>query len=293
VQADFRQAGGDPLLPSIEEMRRQRQQHQRELEGFKTQTEPELGKTAGNIRLAYNLTDSPLAFKESLEQDGLTAARVSQTDIQERESVRKQENRDAAISDWNAGKAEIIDVDQKPAPAPDHAKTSSSRLSDHAREGDVVVLDNWGNIHELNQRTTGDTRKDAQGFLAGIGYLPSIDTARRELEEKQRREIQVPTGPQNGGLVAQQMWALRRLQDADRQRRDPQPHEEQNRKEEERRAREAAGRTAAEVDPQRYLTDPDYRRQVKADREYKTPEERKTARENELRAMLEQQDRQR
>lgn len=32
------------------------------------------------------------------------------------------------------------------------------RLSDHAREGDVVILDRWGNVYELNQRTTGDSR---------------------------------------------------------------------------------------------------------------------------------------
>jgi hypothetical protein len=293
VQAEFRRAAGDPLLLSIEEMQRQRQQHQQELQAFKAHAEPKLGKTAGNIRLAYNLTDSPLAFKEFLEQGGLTAARVGWQDVRQRENARKQENQDATIGDWNAAKPELIDVEHKPAPAPDHAKTPSRRLSDHAREGDVVILDRWGNIYEPNQRTTGDTRKDAQGFLAGIGYLPSIETARRELDEKRRQAIQVPTGPQHGGLVAQQMWALRRLLDADRQRREPQRREDQRRKEEERRAEEAARRTGAEVDPHRYLTDPDYRRQVKADRAYKTPEERKAARENELRALLEQQDRQR
>ena len=97
VQAEFRQAGGEPLLLSIEEMQGQRRQHQQELEAFKAHTEPELGKTAGNIRLAYNLTDSPLAFKEYVEQDGLTAARVGWQDIRQRENARKQENRDAVI----------------------------------------------------------------------------------------------------------------------------------------------------------------------------------------------------
>ena len=58
----------------------------------------------------------------------------------------------------------------------------------------------------------------------------------------------------------------------------------------------APRKPAAERQPKSIPTvpdDPDYRRQVKADRAYKTPEERKAARENELRALLEQQDRQR
>jgi hypothetical protein len=84
-------------------------------------------------------------------------------------------------------------------------------------------------------------------------------------------------------MVQQQAWALDRVRAAD----------EFRRKEDERRREETARRSSGEIDPARYLTDPDYRRQVKAERAYQTPEERRTQRENDLRASLEQQDRQR
>jgi hypothetical protein len=69
--------------------------------------------------------------------------------------------------------------------------------------------------------------------------------------------------------------------------------DEYRRREEGRRAEDEARKTTAEIDPQRYLADPEYRRQVKSERAYQTPEERKAERENALRTMMEQQDRQR
>ena len=264
LAAEFRQAGGHAPLPSIADAQRDRREERRQLlrevDALKAPTEPELNKAAGDIRLAYNLADGPQAFKQMLEQSGLTAARAAWQDIRERDSATTPE-----------------------------ATKPPARLSDHAREGDVVILDKWGKIHELNQRTTGDTRKAAQAFVAGIGQLPSISHARRELEEKRQQPIRVPTGPQQGGLVAHQMSAVRRLAgNAERQRR-----EQQRRDDQERRTEEAARKTSSEIDPQRYLTDPDYRREVRTTRAHKTPEERKADRANELRAQLEQQDRQR
>jgi Relaxase/Mobilisation nuclease domain len=251
--------------------------------------EPELNKTAGTIRLAYNLTDGPQAFREFLRQDGLTMANVTAQDIQERDSARRQENRFAAISAWDMAEQGFRDAEQSVSPAP--APRRSGRLSDHAREGDVVILDKWGNVYELNQRTTGDTRRDAQAFVAGIGPLPSVRQVRSDLEEHRQRPIHLPTGPQHGGLVAQQMWALRRVQNAGRQR-----HHEHQRSDEQRGDRDHAEKQkadAGEVDIERYRADPEYRRQVHQAQSFKTPEERKADRENNLRALLEQQDRQR
>jgi hypothetical protein len=278
--------GLDMPLSSISDIQHERQR-ERELEAARAeQAQPELTKTSASIRLAYNLAPGPEAFRELLEQRGLTAARVTAQDIQERDSARRQESRFGAIRAWDRAEPELLGPEQN-RPAIPEAEQRSGRLSDHAREGDIVILDRWGKSYELNRRSTGDTRQDAQAFVAGIGpFLPSLSAARRELEEK--RPVRVPTGPLHAGLVAQQMWALRRLQNADQWRCGPEP-----RRAEERYAQEAASKATGEVDPQRYLTDPDYRRQVKADRAYKSPEERKAARENELRALLEQQDRQR
>jgi hypothetical protein len=275
---------GIGALSSIEDSRRALDEQRR---SRKTpEAGPDLGKTAADIRLAYNLTDGPQAFKEMLEQSGLTVARAVWQDMRERDSIKTQEDRDRAMRGWNEAKPEIINVERSSLPSPEPEKRSS-RLSDYAREGDVVVLDKWGNIYELTNRTTGDTRQAAQAALAGIGNLPAIRDARHELEEKRKRPMRSNAGPSHGGLVANQMWALRRIQDAEQQRR------EQQRREEEGRASRAAQKTSGEVDPQLYLTDPEYRRQVKAERSFKTPQERKVDRENDRRAAMEQPDRQR
>ncbi len=61
----------------------------------------------------------------------------------------------------------------------------AEEVSRNARAGDVVILNRWGNVYELNQRTTGDSRANAQAFLAGIdANLPSITSVRRELQER-------------------------------------------------------------------------------------------------------------
>jgi hypothetical protein len=275
---------GIGVLSSIEDSRRALEEQRRSR--YKPEAGAELGQAAAEIRLAYNLTDGPQAFKERLEESGLTVARAVWQDIRERDSIKAQENRDGAIHGWNAAKSEIIDVDRSSLPSLE-AEKRSGRLSDYAREGDVVILDKWGNIYELTNRTTGETRQAAQAALAGIGYLPAIRDARHELEEKRKRPIRLSSGPQHGGLVANQMWALDRIQDAEQQRR------EQQRREEEGRASQVAQKTSGEVDPQLYLTDPEYRRQVKAERSFKTPQERKVDRENDQRAAMEEQDRQR
>jgi hypothetical protein len=281
-------------LPAIEDARRKLEENRRFGYEPPIETDIDLGKAAGNIRLAYNLTNGPEQFREQLQQDGLTFARVTWQDIRERDSQAQQENRRAAIGAWDKAKPQILDAEQSLPAAPEPGKPSG-RLSDHAREGDIVILDKWGNAYELNQRTTGSTRQDAQAFMAGIGgYLPSVSHARRELEEQCQRPIQLPTGSQHGGMVAQQMWAVRRLQNAAQDRHEQQRRSyEQQRRNEDRRQREEATKSTGDIDPQRYLTDPDYRRQVRTERAYQTPAERQTEKENNVRALLEQQDRQR
>jgi hypothetical protein len=114
----------------------------RDFEEMCSRADTELGKTTAAIRLAYNLADGPRAFKEALEQVGLTAARLTREDIAERDSTKKEENRDAAIRGWNAAKAEFLDPDRNLTPAAESERpTPSRRLSDHAREGDVVILE--------------------------------------------------------------------------------------------------------------------------------------------------------
>ena len=89
-------------------------------------------------------------------------------------------------------------------------------------------------------------------------------------------------GPDRGGLVAHQMWALERVRDADQQRREQQDRREYSEKQK---------RDSAEPDSERYRTDPEYRRQVQNEKAYKSPEEKKRDRENDVRAQIEQHDR--
>jgi hypothetical protein len=97
------------------------------------------------------------------------------------------------------------------------------------------------------------------------------------------RKTSARTGPRRGGLVAHQMWALRRIKDADQQRR------EQDRRE--RDYAEKQKRDASEIDTERYRTEPEYRRHVQNTQAWKSPEDKQRDRENALRALIEQQDR--
>jgi hypothetical protein len=74
---------------------------------------------------------------------------------------------------------------------------------------------------------------------------------------------------------------LQRVSDADQQRR------ERDRRE----YSEKQKRDSAEPDTERYRSDPDYRRHVQNTQAYKSPEEKKRDRENDVRALMEQQDR--
>ena len=218
----------------------------------------ELASPAQQIREAWQQSDNPHAFLAALAEQGMGLAKATRAD--------------AVQSQLDSAEATIAGT-WKPA----------------SHEGDIVAITRQGQIWKLTPRTTdAKDYRDIQSFLSGLDTpLPSIQDAQhqrrraQDIEELKSRG-RWASGPLRGGMVEQQTFAMDRVKAADDYRR----------REEERRAQESA-RNTGEIDPQRYLSDPDYRRQVKADRAYQAPEERKAARENELRAQLEQQDRQR
>lgn len=195
----------------------------------------------------------------------------------------------AALAEHDIGLAQATRADAVQSQLDSAEATIAGYWKPTFREGEIVAVTDQGQVWKLTPRTTGDKDpRDIQNFLAGLDApLPSIQEAQhrkqrdRDLEELKPRGRWI-SGPQRGGMVEQQAWAMNRAKAAD----------EYRRSEQERRDREAASKKTGEVDPQRYLTDPDYRRQVKAEQNFKTPEERKADRENDLRALLEQQDRQ-
>jgi hypothetical protein len=208
---------------------------------------------------ARKCSDSPKAFRVALAEKGISLARATKDD--------------ATHSQLESAEAKL-----------------AGKWKPMVREGEIVAVTGPGFIWKLVPRVTGDKYpKDIQNFLATLDQpLPSILEAKHDREqdrdfERMRWQDRSATPPHGQGMVQQQAWALDRVRAAD----------EFRRKEDERRREETARRSSGEIDPARYLTDPDYRRQVKAERAYQTPEERRTQRENDLRASLEQQDRQR
>lgn len=225
------------------------------------QTTPEeLTGPRAKIREARQQSDNPQTFVAALAEQGIGLAQASRAD---------------------AVQSQLESAEAKTA----------GRWKPTFREGEIVaVTAARGDVYRLTPRTTGDKDfRDIQNFLAGLETpLPSILEAqqRRQRERDLEHLKQHGRGPMRGGMVAQQAWAMDRVKAA----------EEYRRKEEERRGERETARKVeaeAELDPSRYLTDSDYRRQIRTDKAYKTPEEQKTDRENELRALLEQQDRQR
>ena len=212
--------------------------------------------TAAQLHDARQHSDNPKAFMAALGEHGIDLAQATRAD--------------AAQSQLDSAQATIRGY-WKPT----------------FREGEIVAVTDQGQVWKLTERTTGD--KDIQKFLNSLDApLPSIqETQHRKQREQDLEELKPrgrwTSGPQRGGMVEQQAWAMDRAKAADEFRRN----------EQDRRQREEATKPTGEVDPQLYLTNPDYRRQVRTERSFMTPEERKTEKENNLRALLEQQDRQR
>ena len=68
---------------------------------------PELGRTAGEIRLAYSLTNSGMAFARALEDRGLILARVTAEDAQRLAELEIEDQRDNTAPRSRAGEPPI------------------------------------------------------------------------------------------------------------------------------------------------------------------------------------------
>lgn len=143
-----------------------------------------------------------------------------------------------------------------------------------------------GRVYKLDQTKAEDylrclaiDKSQLQGIEATKHALDDrAQTRQRSIEAAKLRKA---SGPRRGGLVGQQMWALERVRDADQQRW----------KQDRREYSEKQKRDGAEIDTERYRTDPEYRRHAQNAQAYKSPDEKKRDRENDVRAIMEQQDR--
>jgi len=120
---------------------------------------PELGKTAGDIRLAWNLTHSGPDFAEALAEHGLMAARVSAEEA--RQSERTQ-----------AFAREI------------------GRYAPRFAEGEIVAVNQYGDAYRIDERSTGATRGEIDKRFGTIeaAALPTMTGARAAMRDASRAE---------------------------------------------------------------------------------------------------------
>jgi hypothetical protein len=131
---------------------------------------PELGRTSGEIRLASRLTASGQAFADALEDRGLILARVTAEDMQ----------------------------NLPPSPNPRRATESEQqphrqpRSGGTLREGELVVVNQYGSMTRLSYNNTGLTRAERDARFQDIDRdaLLSVTDAREVMAEVQahRRE---------------------------------------------------------------------------------------------------------
>ncbi len=133
---------------SVEQVRLQKLDRRIELEAEKA-AERELGKTAGEIRVAYTLSQTPQEFFDGLEERGFQVARASLSDVHQNEYAREQS-------------AEL-------------GKRPPSEL----HHGEIVIVNSYGSVYFLNQHTTGDSREEINKYLGNAGrFLPSVEQVR-------------------------------------------------------------------------------------------------------------------
>ena len=140
-------------LPSVAEARAtQREKH------TEKQPAPQLGKAAGEIRLSWNTTKSAEAFAAALDERGAILARVSPVEAEDSHRL--------------------------------HAFTKAvGNYSPRYSEGEFVVVNKFGNVQRLNQRTTGQSRDEIDKRLATLdpAALPTMDAAQTTQQERHDR----------------------------------------------------------------------------------------------------------
>ncbi len=138
-------------LPSVADARAT--QHSIE----KAATAPELRGAAAEIRLSWSLSYSGEGFAAAIDDRGLMLARVS--------VAEEQASRTA-----NAFAKEL------------------GRYAPSYTQGEIVVMNRFGDVYRIDERTTGNTRPEIEKHLAGIDAqaLPSIADTREGIQEAAR-----------------------------------------------------------------------------------------------------------
>jgi len=162
----------------------QNRQHRADPATVREFAAPELGRMAGETRLAYGLSDSARGFAEALEERGLRLSRVSDEDVTRNEAMR-------------AG------YQQYAQDHPEEAQAYGIKEPPRLREGDLVAVSLYKDeprLCFLNERTTGDRPEEVRKFLGTMqeANLPDIQGAAHDLREARQREAEKVAEPPLG-----------------------------------------------------------------------------------------------
>jgi hypothetical protein len=139
-----------------------------------------LGRTEGEIRLAWSLTETGQAFANALEDRGMILACMSEADAERLNRWERQRQRERNEAAALGGKPE--------------------RERDRYRVGELVVVNAFGSISQLSYANTGDGQKARNERLQDIDRAPLLSvtaaqnvmtqaqTERRQERQEQRRE---------------------------------------------------------------------------------------------------------
>ena len=109
---------------------------------------PELGRTAGEIRLAYTLTQTGPQFANALEDRGLILAQTTEADAER-------------LNRWEAQRLREQGREQQ-----DYQKY---------RAGELVVVNQYGDVFKLTRGNTGDDSRARAEHMKDIDLAPLLD----------------------------------------------------------------------------------------------------------------------
>jgi hypothetical protein len=133
------------------------------------QAQQPLGHTAGEIRLAYSLTQTGPAFAAALEDRGLILACMTDSDAERLNRWERQRLKEQAQALENTGKV----------PAKDRA------AQDKYRAGELLVVNQYGQVFQLTAHNTGQD-KDQRLKQIDPASLLSVTAAQGVMKEFQQ-----------------------------------------------------------------------------------------------------------
>ena len=153
---------------------------------------PELGKNAGEIRLAWSLSRSAEEFAEALAARGMTLAQATADEARESRGradlARKWRRQGRQNAEEGQGRYTALHKTERPI-----AK-ELSRFAPVLKEGEIVAVNGRGDVIRIDQRTTGELRAEIDKRLGTLdpASLLTVTDAKEAMPKRRcaRRRVQ-------------------------------------------------------------------------------------------------------